>query len=222
MRCSYPSQQSLPDALEAIKSNIGAWSKHTRQSFACSLVRLFGEAAPDGGVQKSSERQPLQARFLQNARENAFHDQVIKPWNTPRQRQRVLGHIVHSPRYWTLGSLIIYRDKIDWAAFTGNVVHLGTFRYISPRPSSGIYRQQVLARRIRPKNASSPRASSRKKQIRKRMLTARSAFLSLRTVKPPKSLFVAGLDSSLSSAHTTNTASRVRRGGRHSPLQSQE
>ena len=60
--------------------------------------------------------------------------------------QRVIGHIAYSPpitvgvgdkRYTEDWALIeLDRDKIDWNTFEGNVMDLGAFSSISPRPSS--------------------------------------------------------------------------------------
>ncbi|KAK0222319.1 hypothetical protein IW262DRAFT_1460632 [Armillaria fumosa] len=64
---------------------------------------------------------------------NKFHSDITKHWSTPTLR--VLGYVVHAPPLsvstgpkkftedWAL--IDIYRDKIDWNRFKGNVVHLG-------------------------------------------------------------------------------------------------
>ena len=66
---------------------------------------------------------------------NEIHDEVTNHWTTPNQR--VIGYVVHAPaiavddgpkhftRDWAL--IDLYRDKIDWNAFQGNKVYVGTF-----------------------------------------------------------------------------------------------
>lgn len=62
-----------------------------------------------------------------------FHSEITKHWST--STLRVLGYVVHAPPIsvstgskkftedWAL--IDLYRDKIDWNMFKGNVVHLG-------------------------------------------------------------------------------------------------
>ena len=75
---------------------------------------------------------------------NQFHDEVKKYWS--EEGQRVLGHVAYSPpitvgtgngRYTEDWALIeLDRSKIDWGTFKSNVMDLGMFSFISPRPSS--------------------------------------------------------------------------------------
>ena len=75
---------------------------------------------------------------------NQFHDEVKKYWS--EEGQRVLDHVAYSPpitvgtgngRYTEDWALIeLDRSKIDWGTFKGNVMDLGMFSFISPRPSS--------------------------------------------------------------------------------------
>jgi hypothetical protein len=73
-----------------------------------------------------------------------FHDEITKCWSD--EGQRILGHITYSPPIrartgaegydedWAL--IELDRSKIDWGTFKGNVIDLGMFVSISPRPCS--------------------------------------------------------------------------------------
>jgi hypothetical protein len=81
----------------------------------------------------------------------------------------VLGYVLHAPPIsvgtgpqmftedWSM--INIYRDKINWNEFQGNVVDLGTFRSILRRSSTSltIISSQDLTLRICPENAPAPR-----------------------------------------------------------------
>lgn len=66
---------------------------------------------------------------------NKFHNQITKHWTT--LSQRIFGFVLYSPPIslatgpkqfaedWALINL--YRDKIDWSTFKGNVIYLGLF-----------------------------------------------------------------------------------------------
>ena len=79
-------------------------------------------------------------RQLQKAKKaieslDKFHDEATKYWS--EESQRILGHIAHSPPFavgtgtkrfaedWAL--IELDSEKIDWKAFRGNVIDLGTF-----------------------------------------------------------------------------------------------
>ncbi|KAF8837533.1 hypothetical protein BDN67DRAFT_185210 [Paxillus ammoniavirescens] len=65
---------------------------------------------------------------------NEFHSKITKFWSA--ESQRILGHILYAPPIsvgtgdkcftedWAFVEL--YDEKIDWKAFKGNVIHLGT------------------------------------------------------------------------------------------------
>ncbi|KAJ7755319.1 hypothetical protein DFH07DRAFT_868423 [Mycena maculata] len=96
---------------------------------------LLGEAAEDATITKT--RQKFQDRVTKARKTidkiNALHTEITKHWTLPRQR--VLGFVIYAPPIsvgtgpkkltedWAL--VEIYRDKIDWTGFMGNVVYLG-------------------------------------------------------------------------------------------------
>jgi hypothetical protein len=102
---------------------------------------------------------------------NELYDKISKFWVI--ESKRVLGYVLYAPPIsvnigdkgftedWALVELD--REKFDWNAFRGNVIHLGTFRFISLRSYSltiisrnqtyggGIYEEDVaLPREPRP------------------------------------------------------------------------
>jgi hypothetical protein len=111
------------------------------------LVSL-GEAVEGDDDARVKAREEY-GRLLKVAEESVnpldkFHSEITKYWSV--MRQRVLGHIVHSPPIsagtgpkcftedWALVEL--HGEKINWTSFEGNVIDLGTFRTIALRSSS--------------------------------------------------------------------------------------
>ncbi|KIK80949.1 hypothetical protein PAXRUDRAFT_763789 [Paxillus rubicundulus Ve08.2h10] len=95
-----------------------------------------GEAHVDDAQDKEQKKFK---HLLQQAEEainvlDKFHGEVMKNWSA--ESQRVLGHVAHSPPIsvgtspkcftdnWAL--IELHREKIDWEAFKGNVIDLGT------------------------------------------------------------------------------------------------
>lgn len=67
---------------------------------------------------------------------NKFHSNITRFWST--EDQRILGRVLYSPPI-SLGTgdksftedwavVELYREKIDWNKFQGNVMYLGMFR----------------------------------------------------------------------------------------------
>jgi hypothetical protein len=68
---------------------------------------------------------------------NDFHNTVKTSWKPPTER--ILGHVFYSPPLslnmgrdgytedWAL--VEVDREKVDWEAFRGNVINLGTLSY---------------------------------------------------------------------------------------------
>ena len=99
---------------------------------------LLGEAAEDNSKAAAMHR-VLQDNVTKAEAMikdfNKFHNQITKHWTT--LSQRIFGFVLYSPPIslatgpkqftedWALINL--YRDKIDWSTFKGNVIYLGLF-----------------------------------------------------------------------------------------------
>ena len=153
--------KAFQDVLESIMVRIG------RQAI---LVDHYEEELEGLGVAGEAHDDDAQAKerkkfkdLLLGSKEaidtlNEFHGEVTKYWSA--ESQRVLGHVAHSPpisvgtgpkRFTEDWALIeLHSEKIDWVAFKGNVIDLGTFRSISLRSSSLtiISRHQDFCRRL--------------------------------------------------------------------------
>jgi hypothetical protein len=107
--------------------------------------------AVEGEDDERVKRREYYGRLLKVVEESVnpldkFHSEITKCWSV--MRQRVLGHIVHSPPIsagtgpkcftedWAL--IELHDEKIDWNSFQGNVIDLGMFRTIALRSSSRI------------------------------------------------------------------------------------
>jgi hypothetical protein len=113
-------------------------------------LRWLEEAAEGEALRKTKARKDLLA-LVEKAKEmiaelDEFHSEVTKHWSVTDQR--VLGYVLHAPPItvctgpqmftedWAM--INIYRDKINWNEFQGNVVDLGTFRSILRRSSTSL------------------------------------------------------------------------------------
>ena len=146
------------NVLESIMRNIGHQTLLANTNKA-ELGRL-GRAVEGEDAAKIVTREKLELQI--NEREelietlNEFHGTITKSWSTPHQR--ILGHVAYAPRIsvgtglkhhtedWALVEL--YRDKIDWKGFKGNVLRLGMFQSVSLSSSSLtiISRKQIFGR----------------------------------------------------------------------------
>ena len=139
--------KAFQDVLESIMVTIGHQAilvDHYKEK----LEGFGGEAgeADDDDVQ--AERKKFKD-LLQGSKKaidtlNEFHGEVMKYWSA--ESQRILGHVAHSPPIsvgtspkhftedWAL--IELHDEKIDWEAFKGNVIDVGTFRSISLGSSS--------------------------------------------------------------------------------------
>lgn len=137
---------AFQNALEAIADEIGHWDAMAdgyEEELAVLAEHIGGE-----GAKAAYERREI-ARKLEEARAAKagvfeFHRNITGCWSA--ESQRVLGHVVYAPPIsvgtgdsmftedWALVELD--RAKFDWAAFRGNVVHLGAFLFPSMSPRS--------------------------------------------------------------------------------------
>jgi len=150
--------KAYPDALEAMMNRIGRELVSIDQ-YKGGLAAL-GEAVEGEDAAVANQRQQFENK-LTNAEKaitamDKFHDKITKHWSSPSQR--VIGYVVHAPPIsvgtgpkqfmedWAL--IDLYRDKIDWSGFKGNIVYLGTSRSILPRSFSLDY--YIQETRFRP------------------------------------------------------------------------
>ena len=128
--------KAYPDALKAMTDKIGReliFVEHCKRELS-ALKAVEGE---DTVV--ADARQELEGKLTKAEKTIAavdeFHGEITKHWSTASQR--VLGFVIYAPPIsvstglkqftedWAL--IELYRDKIDWKGFKGNVVYLGTF-----------------------------------------------------------------------------------------------
>jgi hypothetical protein len=130
-------------ALEEMMAEIGCETIRV-QTYEGEMGEM-GEADKNEDIEVTTARRKWQDK-LENAEKNiadiyALHGKITKYWTAPTQR--VLGYVYHAPPIssgtgpnqfiedWAL--IDLYRDKIDWNTFKGNVLYLGTFFSILPR-----------------------------------------------------------------------------------------
>jgi len=108
----------------------------------------LGEAVKGEDAAQAETREKLKRQINEKEKSiktlNEFHGTITKSWGTPHQH--TLGHVAYAPpisvdagvkhhtEEWAL--VEVYRDKIDWTGFKGNVLRLGMFRSISLGSSS--------------------------------------------------------------------------------------
>jgi hypothetical protein len=143
-------RKAFQDVLESTTDNIehqGSLVKYYKNK-----LESLGEAAEANDDAQAEARKSFKGSLeeAEGAIEslNDFHHEVTKFWSA--ERQRVLGHISHSPpisvgtgpgRFTEDWALIeLHREKINWEAFRGNVIYLGTF-YLTKSSSSNYYIQ---------------------------------------------------------------------------------
>ena len=137
--------KACQDVLESTMLDIGRQALLLR-SYKYDLegfVTVEGDGAAPAKAREGLEHQINETEELIGTL-NKFHSTVTTSWRTPRQR--ILGHVVYAPPIsvhtgagchtedWALVEL--YRDKINWTGFKGNVLRLGMFRSISLGSSS--------------------------------------------------------------------------------------
>jgi hypothetical protein len=134
--------KAYQDVLQSIMRNIGNHAILANSS-KDDLKRLE-EAAEGENAAKAEARERLKEAEKLIETLNNFYSTVTKIWRP--DSQRILGHVAYAPPIsvgvgeklytedWALVEL--YRKKIDWKIFKGNVIFLGTFRIISLRSSS--------------------------------------------------------------------------------------
>jgi hypothetical protein len=129
--------------------------------------------ADDESGKKTATREAFQCELAKAVRSkadaNELYDEISRFWTI--ESKRVLGYVLYSPPIsvnigdkgftedWALVELD--RDKFDWNAFRGNVIHLGTFRFISLRSYSLtiMSRNQTYVGRIHEEDVPLPRES---------------------------------------------------------------
>ena len=159
--------KAYPDALEAMMNRIGrelVSLDHYKGGLAALREAVEGEDATVANNRQLFENKVTNAEKVITAIDK-FHDNITKHWSTPSQR--TIGYVVHAPPIsvctgpkkfmedWAL--IDLYRDKIDWSGFKGNIVYLGTSRSILPRSFSLDYlsRKEDFGPRLCPENAPS-------------------------------------------------------------------
>jgi hypothetical protein len=124
----------------------------------------LGEALNGEDITVAEARQGFECKLAKAEKTitavDAFHTDITKLWST--MGPRVLGHVVYAPPIsvgtgskqftedWAL--IELNRDKIDWNDFKGNIMYLGTVRFIllrSPSPTA-ISRKQDFGPGLRP------------------------------------------------------------------------
>jgi len=137
---------AFQNALEAIMDKIDHWGAVV-DGYEEELAGL-GEHVEGEDPKTTSDRhvitRKLEEAQASKARVFELHRNTTSFWIA--ESRRILGHVIYAPPIsvgtgdskftedWALVEL--NRAKLDWDAVRGNVVHLGTFRSMSPRSSN--------------------------------------------------------------------------------------
>ena len=126
------------DAVESIMGEIGG--QDMAVSHYKDRLEALEKAVEGEDVVQAETREYKDLKKAEKLIEtlHQFHSNITKSWTA--KGQRILGHVAYAPpifvgtgdkRYtedWALVEL--YREKIDWKGFKGNMVRFGTFRSI--------------------------------------------------------------------------------------------
>lgn len=146
--------QAYTNALRDMMGEIG------RQTISIETyeteINALGEPADEEDAEITSRRQQWQSKVAKVEKTivdaNALRSNITMDWTIPDQR--LLGYVCYAPPIscgigaeqftedWAL--IDLYRNKIDWDKFQGNVVNLGTFRSYRC-PISSLYSGNISA-----------------------------------------------------------------------------
>lgn len=138
--------KAYQNVLKSIMAKI--WNEALMTDHYTTKLQSLGEAVEGEGTEIADARQTLKGKLVEVEKStvalNEFHSKTTRFWTI--EDHRILGKVLHAPPIsvatgdklftedWAFVELD--GDKIDWDGFKGNVIHIGTFRSISPRSSS--------------------------------------------------------------------------------------